>query len=135
MACRAYRFGTSRSVNASRRVAILLAAAVALIARAKEPGPNTGSNAAIPAPLVVGASQEALSALSRIEDNMREDAELNRIAQALPADERAVARLQSVPAEAGRRLAADRDLYDLDRDVRRVEDRLSAEDEVLAARG
>jgi len=122
-------------VRASQRVAILLAAAGALIATAKEPAANAGSNAAIPAPLVVGASQEALSALSRIEDSMREDAELNRIAQALPADERAVARLQSVPAEASQRLAADRDLYDLDRDVRRVEDRLSAEDQILAARG
>src|SRR5215472_12306037 len=114
MACRAYRFATSRSVNASRRVAILLAAAVALIASAEEPAANAGSNAAIPAPLVVGASEEALSALSRIENGMREDAELNRIAQELPNDERTVARLQGVPAEASQRLAADRELFDLD---------------------
>src|SRR5499427_10657862 len=135
MACRAYRLAMSRSVNASRRVAILLAAAVALIASAEEPAANAGSNAALPASLIVGASQEALSTLSRIEDSMREDAELSRIAQALPADERAVARLQSVPAEASQRLAADRDLYDLDRDVRHVEERLSAADQILAARG
>ena len=118
-----------------RRWTVIFAAAVALIASAEEPAANPGSSAPIPVPLVVGASREALSALSRIEDRMREDDELSRIAQALPTDERAVARLQSVPAEASRRLAADRDLYDLDRDVRRVGDRLSAEDQTLAARG
>jgi len=122
-------------VRASQPGAILLATAVALIASAEEPGANPGSNAAIAVPLVVGASREAMSALSRIEDSMREDAELDRIAQALPNDERAVARLQSVPAEASQRLAADRELFDLDRDVRRVEDRLAAEDQTLSTRG
>jgi small-conductance mechanosensitive channel len=122
-------------VSALQGWAILLATAVALIASAEAPGANSGSTAAIPVPLVVSASQEALSALSRMEDSVREDAELNQIAQALPNDERAVARLQTAPAEASRHLAADRELFDLDRDVRRVEERLEAQDQILSARG
>src|SRR5262249_11352873 len=63
-------------VSALQGWAILLAAAVALTTSAEEPGANPGSNAVIPVPLVVGASREAMSALSRIEDSVREDAEL-----------------------------------------------------------
>jgi potassium-dependent mechanosensitive channel len=122
-------------VRASQRGAILLAAAVALSVTAAEPAASPGSNAAIPLPLVISTSREAISALSRIEDSIREDAELDRIAQALPADERAVTRLQTALAEAIGHLAADRELFNLDRDVRRVEDRLAAEDEILSARG
>src|SRR5262249_32876255 len=102
MACRAYRCGRGRSVSASQVGATLLAATGALRASAAEPGANPGSNAAIPAPLVVSASEEAKSALSRIEDSMREDAELNSVEQALPAEERAVARLHAAPADASR---------------------------------
>src|SRR5262249_31989920 len=57
-------------LRASQRGAMLVAAAVVLSASAAVPGANPDSNAAIPVPLVVGASREAISALSRIEDSI-----------------------------------------------------------------
>jgi potassium-dependent mechanosensitive channel len=130
-----------------RRQAALVAAALAILldpaaaravpaaadpatARATEPQPGAfadpaqAARAAVPLPLIVGASEQALASLARIERAMRGDAELDRIAEVLPDEERKVARLHVAVAAGRRALDADRELLGLERELVRTEGRV-----------
>jgi len=85
-------------------------------------------------PLVVGSSEEALASLARLDARTREDPDLERVARALPAEERAVAGIRSAAATAPTPVKTERDLAELETEVLRSEERLAALDSALGAR-
>jgi small-conductance mechanosensitive channel len=83
------------------------------------PGPVT-------VPLIVGRAEEALAKLTSMATVMREDPELERVARALPSEERIVARIRSARASGVGVATAERDMDELEREVARAEHRLAS---------
>ena len=96
--------------------------------------PADAAPAAVPLPLIVGASEQALAAVARIERAMRNDAELDRIVRALPDEERNVSRLRAAAAAGRLSFDAERELLGVERELVRTEGRLAELSGALEAR-